>query len=101
MTSRWTSAFGLMSSIATNPSARLTTVAGTSPRTIWQKTHSSGSEDPLLGDRRAARPYEVADAALDEPGRVVVAVAAAGPVDEDDVVTADLLAPAPERRLAR
>ena len=32
MTSRWTSAFGLMSSIATRPGARLTSVDGSSPR---------------------------------------------------------------------
>src|SRR5438552_1926179 len=84
MTSRWTSAFGLMSWIATNPSARLTTVAGTSPRTIWQKTQSSGSEDPLLGDRRAARPYEVADAA--QVGARVVAT----PHRRQDAVVARL-----------
>ena len=39
--------------------------------------------------------------AAHEPGRVVVAVAAPGPVDQDDVVGADLLAPATEAGLAR
>src|SRR3954454_13321959 len=40
MTRKWTSALGLMSSIARRPSARLTTVAGSSPRWILQKMQS-------------------------------------------------------------
>ena len=43
---------------------------------------------------RAAHADELADGSVDEPGRVVGAVAAAGPVDEDDVVAADLVRPA-------
>ena len=49
-----------------------------------------------------ARPrtvHELPHRRLDEPGRVVGAVAAAGPVDEDDVVAADLLGPAGAARL--
>ena len=63
MTSRWTSAFGLMSSIATKPSVRLTTVAGSSPATILQKMQSgrSCSQDPLVGDRAGAHADELAD----------------------------------------
>jgi len=68
ITSRCTSAFGLMSSIATNPSARSTTVAGSSPRTILQKMQScSGSEDSLLRDASTSHADEVAHLALHEP----------------------------------
>jgi hypothetical protein len=38
---------------------------------------------------------ELADGSIDEPRRVVGAVAAAGPVDEDDVFAAELRPPVP------
>src|SRR5581483_3320427 len=102
ITSRWTSAFGFASSIARSPSPRLTTVAGSSPAWILQKTQSgSRGTDALLRHRRAADADELADGAVDEPRRVVVAVAATGPIDEDEVVGADLLPPAAQARLVR
>src|SRR2546423_8233887 len=89
-TSRWVSAFGLMSRIATKPSV----FATWSPsRTRRQKRQSSGSEDPLLRDVRATHPHERADRAGDAPRAIVVAVAAPGPVDEHGVLAADLRPP--------
>ena len=58
-----------------------------------------GSEHALFGDRGAADTDELADRRVDQPRRVVVAVAAAGTIDEHDVVGADLLTPAREARL--
>src|SRR5262245_17673620 len=85
-----------MSSIATKPSARLTTVAGASPATILQKMQSaSGSDDPFLRDGRSADSDEGADRRVDEPGRVIVAVAATRTIDQYEVLAPDLLAPAP------
>src|SRR5262249_25170076 len=69
------------------------------PSMIRQKRQSSGSADPLLGHRGAAYADECTDRRVDEPRRVVVAVAAAGAVHEDEVVTPDLLAPAAQARL--
>src|SRR5436305_14505437 len=87
ITSRWTSASGLMSCSAAKPSA----LATWSPsRASRQKRQSSGSEYPLLRDGRAADADELADRRVDEPRRIVVAVAAAGAVDQDDVLPADL-----------
>ena len=84
-------ACGLMSRIAAKPSA----FATWSPsRASLQKRQSSGSEDPLLHDRCAADRHELAHRRVDEPGRVVGAVAAARPVDENDVLPADLRRPA-------
>src|SRR6266576_1117816 len=87
-----------MSRIATNPSV----FATWSPsRTSSQKRQSSGSENSLLGDARSADTDELADGCSDEPRRVVVSVAAAGAIDEDDVICADLLTPARETRRFR
>src|SRR5437763_9338487 len=100
MTSRCVSACGLMSRIATKPSV----AAMWSPsRYNRQNKQSSGSEDPLLRDGGAANTYELTDRqrARDEPGRVVVPVAAPGAVDEDDVVAPDLRVPAGEARFVR
>ena len=55
-------------------------------------------KDPLLGDGRRADADELADRRVDEPRRVVVAVAAAGSVDEHDVLAAELALPAAQRR---
>ena len=96
-TSRCVSACGLMSRIATKPSV----FATWSPsRTSLQKRQSSGDigEDPLLRDRAPADGDELAERTVDEPGRVVGAVAAAGPVDEHDVAAADLRAPSARGR---
>src|SRR6266550_6648275 len=87
-----------MSRIATNPSV----FATWSPsRTSSQKRQSSGSENSFLGDARSADMDELADGCSDEPRRVVVSVAAAGAIDEDDVICADLLTPARETRRLR
>src|SRR5262245_41629859 len=91
-----------MSSIAIRPSERPTTFAGRSPRTIRQKMQSSsGSEDPLLGDRLAPYADELADLAPHDPRRVVAREAAARPIDEHDVLAPDLLAPPCKTRFAR
>src|SRR6266487_6542526 len=87
-----------MSRIATNPSVFATWSAS---RTSLQKRQSSGSENSLLGDARSADADELADGCSDEPRRVVVPVAAAGAIDEDDVICADLLMPACETRCFR
>src|SRR5206468_1558087 len=87
-----------MSCSAAKPSA----LATWSPsRASRQKRQSSGSEYPLLRDGRAADADELADRRVDEPRRIVVAVAAAGAVDQDDVLPADLAAPALETRVVR
>src|SRR6266508_866669 len=93
ITRRCVSARGLMSRTATRPSV----FATWSPsRTSLQKRQSSGSEDRLLRHGRAAHPHELADRCVDEPRRVVVAVATPRPVDEHDVLRADLPPPARE-----
>src|ERR687896_1055192 len=81
-TGRWTGAFGLMSATATKPSAS----SRCSPSaTNVQKRHSGcDTDDPLLGDGASTHPDQLPDRPVDEPRRVVVSVAAAGPVDEDD-----------------
>src|SRR3954452_10131490 len=93
MTSRCTFACGLMSLIATKPSARATNAPS---RTMLQKRQSSRcfGTDSLLGDGRSANAHEPADRRVDEERRVVVAVATAGAVDEDDVLAAELRVPA-------
>src|SRR2546421_5316956 len=97
MTRRWMSAFGLMSRIATNPSPTRT---WSPSRTSRQNRQSSRSDDPLLRHRCGARAYERPDGRVEEPGRVVVSVAASGSVDEDGVAAPDLAVPAsPARRV--
>src|SRR5215470_12661437 len=91
-TSRCVSAFGAMSRIATKPSAAW---RWSPSRTSWQKRQSSGSEDPLLRDGAGTDPDDPADRGLDEPRRVVVAVASAGAVDQHLVLLADLAPPPP------
>src|SRR5919198_60638 len=90
ITSRWTSARGLMSLMATNPSADAT---WSPSRYSRQKRQSSASDDPLLRHARAADADELPDLGVNEPRRVIVAIASAGPVDEDDVLAADLPPP--------
>src|SRR5436190_8953936 len=98
ITSRCVSAWGLMSRIATKPGA----VATWSPSLYKrQNRQSSGSEDPLLRDCCAADTKELPDRPVDEPRRIVVAVAAAGAIDEDRVLSADLRPPALHRRRTR
>src|SRR3954453_12337718 len=68
---------------------------------MLQKRQSSRcfGKDSLLCDGRRAHADERADRGINKPGRVVVAVAAPGPVDEDDVL--DLAAPAVEAEIMR
>src|SRR5204863_3359099 len=82
-----------MSRIATKPSAFATWSPSWTSR---QKRQSSGSDNPLRRDARPADRDELSDRRVDEPGRVIVPVAAAGPINEDDVICADLLTPAGE-----
>src|SRR5438105_7607875 len=98
MTSRCVSACGLMSRTATNPSVSAT---WSPSRYNLQKRQSSGSENSLLRDRLRAHAHQLADGSVHEPRRVVVAVAAAGSIDEDDVLGPELGAPACERRRLR
>src|SRR6266851_3181930 len=87
-----------MSRIATKPSAFATWSPSWTSR---QKRQSSGSENPLRRDTGPADTDELSDRRLDEPGRVIVPVAAAGPINEDDVICTDLLTPARETRRFR
>src|SRR6266851_5475324 len=87
-----------MSRIATKPSAFATWSPSWTSR---QKRQSSGSENPLRRDTGPADTDELSDRRLDEPGRVIVPVAAAGPINEDDVICTDLLTPAHETRRLR
>src|SRR5437867_10653915 len=91
MTSRWTSACGLTSSSATKPSVSATCFPSRKSR---QKRQSSVGNQTLLGHRGRPNADERADLAADEPRRVVVAVAATGPVDQHLVLAAELRVPA-------
>src|SRR5580765_5553895 len=94
------SACGLMSLIATNPRVFATYVPS---RTMSQNRQSSGGDgkDSLLRDGFGADADELSDGRLDEKRRVVVAVAAARTVDENDVGAAELRVPAPPLQLVR
>src|SRR6266540_5435503 len=90
ITTKCASACGLMSRIATNPSTPCTW----SPSAYnLQNRQSSGSENPLLRDSCGADTNEPAGFAADEPGRVIVTVAAPLPIDEHDVLAAELRPP--------
>src|SRR4051812_7082265 len=91
-TSRWTGARGLMSRMATKPSIALTWSPSRYRRQNRQSSWS-GSEDPLLHDRSRADADQVTDGRVDEPRRVVAAVAAARSVDEHLVLGTELRAP--------
>src|SRR5690348_11882326 len=87
-----------MSAIATNPSAAR---RWSPPATSLQNRQSSRGpgKDPLPGHAVRENVDELADRRIDEPRRVVVAVSAPGPVDEDHVVCLGL--PAREAELVR
>src|SRR5262245_60415013 len=95
----WTSACGLMSLIATKPFVFATYVP---LRTMSQNRQPSRGDgkDALLGHCLGAHPDELAHRRLDQEGRVVVAVAPAGAVDEHDLLAAELRAPAALLELA-
>src|SRR5262245_55488829 len=97
-TSRWVSATGLMSRIATKPSAAWTWSPSATSR---QKRHSSRGDgkDALLRQADSTGADELAYRRVDEPGRVVVAVAAARPVDQHVVGRPELRLPAPSAEL--
>src|SRR5580765_2033965 len=99
-TSTCTGACGLMSLIATKPFALCTYAPS---RAMLQKRQSSRcfGTDALLRRRRPAHPHERADRRVDQPRRIVVAIATARPVDEHRVLHADLAAPAGETQLVR
>src|SRR3954471_15978336 len=96
MTSTCTGACGLMSLIATKPSAASTWSPSRKSRQNRQSSRGGG-KDPFLGHAGRADPDELSDRRVDEPGRVVVAVAATWAVDEHDVLF--LPAPAPQAEL--
>src|SRR5690242_14960697 len=85
-----------MSAIATNPSAARTWSPWAASLQKRQSSCGPG-KDPLLRDALGTHRDELADGRVDEPRRVVVAVPAARPVDEHDVV--GLLAPARQAEL--
>src|ERR1700675_4387531 len=99
-TRRCVSASGLMSRIATKPSALCTwSPSATSP----QKRQSSCSDgkDSLLGECNGARFDQPTDLRIEQPGRVVVAIASPGPVDENTIRRAHLRLPPPVTELIR
>src|SRR5439155_23285030 len=87
-----------MSLIATKPSASRIWSPSLNNR---QKRQSSGSDNPLLLDRRRAHPHELTDGSVDEPRRVVVPVAAARSIDQNDILSAELRTPALKAGLLR
>src|SRR5215510_10445311 len=102
ITSRWTSARGLMSVIATTPGAARTWSPSLYSRQKRQSfSPESGSENALLRDRGRADTDELADRHVDEPRRVIVSVTASRTIDNHVVVRAELRAPAVHARLVR
>src|SRR6187551_715741 len=98
-TSRCTGAFGLMSSMATNPSPALTCSPS---RTSLQKRQSGcDANDSLLGDVVRLHPHELPLRAVDEPGRIVVAVASPRTVDQHRLLVSELSGPPATARLRR
>src|SRR5881409_2350565 len=89
-----------MSLIATNPFAFRTYVPS---RTMLQKRQSSGGDGKysLLGHGPRTDLHELADRCVHEERRVVVAIAATGPVDEHRVALAHLRPPAAQLELVR
>src|SRR4051794_2939704 len=98
MTSRCTGACGWMSLIAAKPSALCTNCPSRASEQNKQSSRCCGT-DPLLGHRFGADTDDLADRGVDEPRSVVVAVAAAGAVDEHHVAL--LRSPALEAQLVR
>src|SRR6266511_441583 len=76
-----------MSRMATKPSPLRTCSPS---RTRWQKRQSDDTDDSLLGDGGRAGTHELPYRAVNEPRRVVVAVAAPRTVEEDDVLRPQL-----------
>src|SRR5262245_23636421 len=96
-TSRWTGALGLMSSIATKPSAAWTWFPS---RTSLQKRQSGcEANDSLLGQVDGAHSDERALPRVYQPRRVVVAVPAARAIDENGLLAAELSRPSAPARL--
>src|SRR5438874_639181 len=92
MISRWVSARGLMSSIATKPPALRTWSPSRKSR---QKRQSDDTDDPLLTNGGRSRTHELTNGCIagQEPGGVVVPVAATRAVDQDVVLRSELRAP--------
>src|SRR6187455_3151807 len=99
-TSRWVSEMGLMSRIATNPSAACTWSPSATSRQNRQFSGCDG-KDPLLGDSDCAGFQKLSDVAVDEPRRVVVAVPTTGPIDEHAIGRPDPRLPVTEREIVR
>src|SRR5579862_3588662 len=99
MTSRCVCACGLMSRMATSPSVEATW--SPSRKSVQKRQSGSGGTNAFLRDRDAPNADECADRCVDEPRRIVVAVAATRAVDEHDVAGADLRPPAREAGFVR
>ena len=96
ITSRCVSACGLMSRSATKPSALCDVIAlvERACRTDSRQAATIPSSVTAAARTRISSPTSP----LDEPWRVVVPVATSGPIDEDDVVAAELRTPVREAR---
>ena len=79
------SAAGAMSRMATKPSAACTWSPSATSRQKRQSGSGGNGEDSLVAHADRPCPHHLADGAVDEPGRVVVRVATARLVEEDDV----------------
>src|SRR6476659_9932785 len=88
----WTSACGLMSLIATKPRVFATYAPFRAMSQNRQPSCGDG-KDPLPGQGLGTDPDELADRRIDQERRVVVAVPAAGAVDEHALLAAELRAP--------
>ena len=99
MTSRCVCACGLMSRMATSRRSRRR--GRPRGRACRRGSRAQAARMPSSVTRRAANADECADRCIDEPRRIVVAVAATRAVDEHNVISADLRAPAREAGFVR
>src|ERR671911_432126 len=88
-----------MSFTATKPSPSWTWSA--SATSLQKRQSGCDTDNPLFTHLDRADADELTDGRVDEPRRIVVAVAPSGAVDENDIGRSDLLAPAAPARLAR
>ena len=95
-TSRWVAGLGMMS--RSRRSRRPTRRRRPRGRGDRRGTPPSCGEHPLVGHRRATDANELADrdGGIEEPWRIVVAVASPGAVDEHRILASDLRPPARE-----
>src|SRR5262245_5609494 len=88
-----------MSRIATKPSAAWAWSPSWARR---QKRQSGGNgEHPLVADTGRAGAHELSDGRVEQPRRVVVAVAPPGPVHQDEIGAPDLRRPPAAAKVVR